>query len=179
MNFDLQKQLLSLAAQSQKAAVLLRAAVCEDCHSCIPQISDLNRQALSDLAEAERALISESNQSSALAAVQSLAACISHAFSAALLVPQALPVLPPLAEIVSANELLATYLKQILECRDSSGFYPLHLCANKGRGAHAILITHYCAARNDFSLLPLALALENHRNALENACGRLMLLPRA
>jgi len=176
MKLDLQKQLLALASHSQTAASLLRAAVCEDCRSCVSQISDLNRQALSDLADAERALLREPNVEYTMAAVQSLAYCISHAFSAAMLVPPAPPLLPPLAEIVRANELLAAYPGQILEALDEQAVYQMHLCANKGRGAHAILITHYCVARGDFSLFPLAQALENHRDALEIACGRLMAL---
>ncbi len=174
MNFDLKGQLLSLAAHSQKAAALLRAAVCEDCRSCVSEISDLNRQTLSDLADAERALLGGSPNPCALSAVHSLASCISYAFSAAMLIPQKLPRLPPLAEIVSASELLSAYPTQMLQAPDTLSLYQIHLCANKGRGAHAILITHYCLAREDISLLPLALALEDHRNALERACGELM-----
>ena len=174
MIFDLQKHLLSLASHSQEAASLLRAAVCNGCRSCVSQISDLNRQALSDLTDAERELLTEGGNPCALSSVHALASCISYAFSAAMLIPQELPHLPPLSEIVSANELLAAYPRQILQAADTPPFYQIHLCANKGRGAHAILVTHYCVSRSDFSLLPLALALENHRNAIEHACGELM-----
>lgn len=173
MTFDLQKQLLSLASSTQKSAALLRSAVCEECRPGVSEISDLNRQTLSDLADAERALLFDLKSPRALAAVRALAACVSHAFCAAMLVPQNLPALPPLREIVSASELLASYPPEILQGAPPA-FYHVHLAANKGRGAHAILITHYCLARNDFSLLPLALALEDHRNALENAAGTLI-----
>ena len=170
MKKDLQC-LSSLAQHSHSAATFLHGAVKECCRSCISQISDLNRQALSDLADAERQLCSSA--SAPLFSAYRLTNCVHGAFSAAMLLPDDLPYLPPLCEIAACNEQLAKYALLILKERKID-FYALHLAANKGRGAQAILLSNYCATEGGRRLLPLALAMEAHRNALEGACEQLL-----
>lgn len=178
MPFDFQKTLLSLAEYSENAAELLRAAVCENCRSCVSDISDLNRQTLLELSDAERAYASApaDGDTAFLNAAQALTDCVTRAFSAAMLLPDELPILPPLFEIATANAHLAAYPEQIITHDKKLSFYSLHLAANKGRGAHALLITNYLAFGGDRRLFPLALALEAHRNALEHACECLSLI---
>ena len=167
---DFSSMLLTLAKYSKTAADLLRAAVCESRRGYVGEISDLNRQAISDLAELERGFLTSRQCSRELpVAAFLLTASINRAFSAATLIPDPIPHLPALAEIVSANASLAAYSVTILETDAAPSFYSLHLSANKGRGAHAILVNNYCNVGAGYRLLPAALALESHRNALEYA----------
>ncbi len=170
MKNDLQR-LAPLAQHAHTAAICLHDAVKECCRSCISQISDLNRQALSDLADAERYF--SPNTSAPLSSAYRLTNCVHGAFSAAMLLPENLPYLPPLCEIAACNEQLSEYPLLILKNR-TIDFYALHLAANKGRGAQAILLSNYCATDGGRRLLPLALAMEAHRNALERACEQLL-----
>lgn len=170
MKNDLQC-LAPLAQHAHAAATCLHDAVKECCRSCISQISDLNRQALSDLADAERCF--SPNASAPLSSAYRLTNCVHGAFSAAMLLPEDLPYLPPLCEIAACNEQLSEYPLLILKNR-TVDFYALHFAANKGRGAQAILLSNYCATEGGRRLLPLALAMEAHRNALERACEQLL-----
>lgn len=178
MNIDLHTALCSLAEHSQAAAELMRAAVCDGCRSCVGEISDINRQTLSELSDLERELFLSSNkdEKAFLSAAHALAFCVNRAFSAAMLLPDGLPTLPPLAEIVCANAALAAYPLRILSHDRELSFYSLHLAANKGRGAHALLITNYCRMGAGQRLFPSVLALERHRDALEQASATLTAL---
>lgn len=172
---DFHPQLISLAHLSRDANELLRAAVCDGCRSCVAQISDLSRETISDLSEFERRYSVDADRSpTVLQAAQSLAACVLRAFSAAMLLPSDHPSLPPLGDIVSANARLAEYALEILTSEQPISFYPLHLTANKGRGAHALLINNYCSTPTGSRLVPLALTLEALRNTLEKTCGILI-----
>ena len=163
--------LTQLANHSRDAASVLHDAVKKGCRACISEISDLNRQALYDLADAERRLCAHT--SAPLSSAYRLTNCVHGAFSAAMLLPEDLPYLPPLCEIAACNEQLSEYPLLILKERKID-FYSLHLAANKGRGAQAILLSNYCATEGGRRLLPLALAMEAHRNALERACEQLL-----
>lgn len=164
-----------LAEHAQNAAALLHDAVKGRCRLCISQISDLNREALSDLSDAERQLYGRTAEisPSAISSAYRLTDCVHEAFSAAMLIPDDLPYLPPLCEIAACNEQLAKYPLEILK-ENRIDFYSLHLAANKGRGAQAILLSNYCSTDGGRRLLPLALAMEAHRNALESACEQLL-----
>lgn len=173
---EIQAQLFNMAQHSATAAELLQDAVCDGCRTCVAQISDLNRQAISDLSELERRHFTARDLSPTyLNAAQTLAACVSQAFSAAMILPDDLPTLPPLADIADCNAQLAAHLGKIISRDDTAvPFYSLHLIANKGRGAHALLLTNYCLSAVGSRLLPLVYALEAHRNYLERACGQLL-----
>ena len=166
------QSLTLLAEHARSASALLHDAVKECCRSCISQISDLNRQALSDLADAERQF-SQSGNFAPISSAFRLTDCVHTAFSASMLLPDDLPYLPPLCEIAACNEQLSKYPLLILN-RQKIDYFALHLTANKGRGAQAILLSNYCATEGGRRLLPLALAMEAHRNALENACEQLL-----
>ena len=172
--------LLTLAEDVQHAAELLFEAVCNDCQSCISELSDVNRHALFELSEGERRAIKHPSSAGALPLAHALRRCVSLAFSAAVLLPQSHLHLQPLCEIVSSSAQLAAYpLRFLTASKDASPLQPyqLHLAANKGRGAHALLLTNVCSTETGRHLLPLALALEAHRNALEAACERFMEQP--
>ncbi len=174
---DTPKTLISLAELCRATAELLRDAVCNECRTCATQISDLNRKMLSELADLERHTAPDRNRPQIIRRAHALGECVNRAFSAALLLPQALPYLPALAEEVTCNAQLALFPEQLLTTLsdfDRFPFYSLHLCANKGRGAHALMINNYISTDSGKWLLPLAAALEDHRNTLEHACGVLM-----
>ncbi len=172
---ELQKLLLALSLGAQNAASLLSDAVCQGCRGCVGEISDLNRQALSDLADAERILATDPQHSLRLSlAIHSAADCVARAFSASMLLPAALPSLPPLCETVICNAQLSAYPPRLLTSPAAVRPYDVHLCANKGRGALAILLTNVCGNDNGRHLLPLLLALDAHRNALEQLSGLLI-----
>lgn len=166
-----QQSLFLLADYAHHASAALHDAVKERCRFCVSQISDLNRQALSELSDLERRLIGHSADAlpRILTAAYRLTDCVHGAFSAAMLLPESLSHLPPLCEIAACNEQLSEYPLQILNHRKID-FYALHLVANKGRGAQAILLSGCCATDGGRRLLPLALAMEAHRNTLEIAC---------
>ena len=157
-----------------ETAELFRRAVCEDCRTCAAQISDLNRQTLSELAEGERAFRVGSTQMSAsrLRIAYAIGHTVSKGFAAALLLPGQLPILPALEQEVKGIAELAAYLERLSlpSERDSFPYYSMHLCANRCRGAHALLLTNYCASDSGKWLLPLAAALEAWRGSLELAC---------
>ena len=164
----------ALAQHALTAASLLSRATESGCRACVAEISDLNRQVLSELADAERRTYRDPALSRAeLAIAHRLANCIHRAFSAAMLLPEGLPHLPPLCEITACNLSLAQYLPRLLQ-HAHVDFFSLHLAANKGRGAHALLLMNYCSTPGGNHLIPLALALEAHRNALELACEHLL-----
>ena len=173
---DLSRQLMTLAEYAHAAASLFSQATREHCRSCVTQISDLNRQALSELSDAERRFYSRKYAFSGngLLSAYRLTDCVHRAFSASMLLPEALPYLPPLVEIAACNEQLSEYPIRILN-RQKIDFFSLHLVANKGRGAHALLLSNYCATPAGQHLIPLALSIEAHRNALELACEQLLL----
>ena len=169
--------LLTLADDCQHAADLLCDAICHGCQSCISEISDLNRHALFELSEGERLAMKKRMQAGILCSAHALSQCVTRAFAAAVLLPAKPPALQPLCEIASASAQLASYPRQLLSLSEAATpiqTYSLHLAANKGRGAHALLLTNVCSTDAGKSLLPLALALEAHRNALEYACGVLI-----
>ncbi len=173
---ETKQSLLSLASLCKTTAALLRDAVCNKCRDCAAQISDLNRRTLSELADIERQY-AEGNSDFDLRLSHALGECVTRAFSAALLLPQDLPYLQPLTEETLCNAQLACFPEQLLttlSSLDRFPFYSLHLCANKGRGAHALLLNNCILASGDGRLLPLAFALESHRNILERTCGLLM-----
>lgn len=167
-----QALLLTLAEDVQHAADLLFDAVCRGCRSCISEISDINRHTLSELSEGERRAMKHRTSPDPLRAAHALSRCVTQAFSAAVLLPQSQITLQPLCEIVASSAQLAAYPHRLLTAPRESlpPTYPMHLAANKGRGAHALLITNVCSTDVGRSLLPLALALEEHRNMLEHAC---------
>ena len=172
-----QTVLLSLAGLCRLTAAHLRDALCNECHTCAGDISDLNRAMLSELAEAERQTAEGVLSASCLHTAHALGECVSRAFSAALLLPSSIPSLPPLVEEATCNAQLAVFPEQLLTTLselDRFPFYSLHLCANKARGAHAMLLNNYVCNEGGRWLLPLAHALEAHRNILERACGLLM-----
>ena len=85
---EIQAQLFNMAQHSATAAELLQDAVCDGCRTCVAQISDLNRQVISDLSELERRHFTARDLSPTyLNAAQTLAACVSQAFSAAMILP--------------------------------------------------------------------------------------------
>lgn len=173
---DTQTIQLSFAKLCRHSAELLRDAICNKCHTCIGEISDLNRAMLSELAEAERQAAEGKLSPAELHMAHAMGECVSRAFSAALLLPKSLPFLPPLAEEAACNAQLAAFPHQLLttlSALDRFPFYSLHLCANKARGAHAMLINNYIISEHGMWLLPLSHALEAHRNVLERTCGLL------
>lgn len=173
---ELQKDAIELARASQAAATLLYDAVCNGCRSCASQISDLNRQASLDLSDAERRCLTNPEIApSRMAAIIGLGECVSRAFSAALLLSEPPAPLPPLCDVVTCNLRLSEYPEQLLLGDTSVSPYSFHLAANKGRGAHALLLTNYCANDGGRYLLPLVLSLEAHRNTLEHTCSLLTL----
>ena len=172
---ELQKLLLALSLGAQSASSLLSDAVCQACCGCVGEISDLNRQALLDLADAERILASDPQHSLRLSlAIHAAADCVARAFSASMLLPTSLPSLPPLCEAVICNAQLSVYPPRLLTAPATVRPYDLHLCANKGRGALAILLTNVCNSDSGRHLLPLVLSLDAHRNALEQLSGLLI-----
>ena len=171
---DLDTIALNLARTSQAAASLLFDAICNGCRTCAAQISDLNRQAALDLSDAERRCLSASGTPSpTMPALIGLGACVSRAFSAALLLHELPDPLPPLCDIVACNLQLAEYPEQLLTHAEAVSPYSIHLAANKGRGAHALLLTNYCNTESSRRWIPLFLALESHRNTLEHTCSLL------
>ena len=169
---EFQNIALNLARTSQAAAALLYDAICNGCRTCAAQISDLNRQASLDLSDAERCAPSIPEESSRLLmGVIGLGECVTRAFSAALLLSDRPDPLPPLCDIVACNLQLAEYPERLLSQGTGISPYSLHLAANKGRGAHALLLTNYCHTDGGRRLLPLVLALEAHRNTLEHTCS--------
>ncbi len=174
---ETQSLLLSLARDSRRAAELLSDAVCRGCRTCIAEISDLNRHTLFELAEAERRALRGESLEGGLHIAHLLGGCVSRAFSAALLFSQELPKPAPLCEIVSCHSELAVCAEKLLS--DSTPPYPysIHLCANKARGAHALLLTNCTTHENLPQILPFAMALEAHRNALTCVCEALMERP--
>lgn len=174
---DIQTILLPSAELCRRTAEHLRDALCNECFSCASDISDLNRSMLSMLADLEKQTAEGRVSSHQLHAAHALSECVSRAFSAALLLPQQIPPLPPLAEEAVCNAQLAAFPEQLLTTLahlDRFPFYSLHLCANKARGAHAMLVNNYVCKDGGRWLLPLAHALEAHRNVLERTCGLLM-----
>ena len=171
-------RLFTLLRYSTAAATLLCDAVCHDCSSCISEISDLNRQALSDLTDAERSQAMNCFDGSAvdLQLLQAVTACVSRAFEAAMLLPspEELPHLPPLADIVTANRSLAAFAEAWGTSPKTPPPYQRHLHANQSRGAYALLITNYCSTDRGARLFPLAQALANHRYTLEESCNLLV-----
>jgi len=171
--------LLSLSMLSNTAAALLRDAVCDDCSSCVSEISDLNRQMLSELTDLEQSLLGAPNaNSAALFAAHAIGSCIGTAFSASLLLSaqSGMPRLSPLCEIVCANAQLAECLTQLASKDTVFKLYERHLYANKSLGAQALLLSHFCNTERGSLLLPLSLALEQHRRALGEACNALIRL---
>ena len=171
-----QNLLLILARNSRGAAELLRDAICDGCENCAAQISDINRHTLFELSEGERHFLAHKENREHLRAAHVLSNCVTRAFSAALLLERDLPQFSPLNEIAVSAAQLAAYAEQLLTSAAESHVptYSLHLCANKGRGAHALFLTNICSIETGRRLLPLALALEAHRNSLEHAYGVLM-----
>ncbi|MBR2926598.1 MAG: hypothetical protein IKC31_03355 [Clostridia bacterium] len=162
--------LLTLAECSANASELLADAICTDCRSCVSQISDWNRQTLSELAETEHRILTEGKDASLLLAASALSRSVGKVFCASMLIPPYLPSVLPLQEEVEGNANLARQLLDL--CRAGVGkfsFYSFHLCANQARGAHALLLTNYCGTDGGRALLPLIHALEAHRSALEDA----------
>ena len=169
------KTLSLLAKHSHTSALALQEAVEHPCRLCVSQISEWNRQTLSELSDAERLYSSlPPTERPLLAIAYRLADCVHRAFFAAMLLPEELPRLPPLLEVAACNSLLAQHALTQLQSRTADCF-SMHLCANKGRGAHAVLLASYCTTEGGRALLPLALALEAHRNALERACEEILL----
>lgn len=171
--------LLSLSKLSNMAADRLRDAVCDHCPSCVSEISDLNRQMLSELTDLEQSLLGTVNiNSSALFAAHAIGNSIGTAFSASLLlsVQNGMPNLHPLCEIVCANAQLAECVVQLASKNAVFKLYERHLYANKSLGAQALLLSHFCNTERGSLLLPLSLALEQHRRALNEACNALIRL---
>ena len=175
---EYQNLILTLARDSYEAATLLRDASTAGCRACIAEISDINRHTLFELVELERQFLTTKDPTATvpLKVAHALRKCVTQAFSAAMLVWDDIPYLPPLVESVTANAQLAAYPVQLLEKGANAFLHTTspHLCANKGRGAHALLLTNVCHTETGGRILPLALALESHRNALESACEVLM-----
>jgi hypothetical protein len=178
---DTKNTLLSLAELCRLTASQLCDAICNECRTCASDISDLNRSMLSELADLERLSVLGECSPDTLHAAHALGECVSRAFSAALILPSEIPHLPPLAEEAACNAQLAAFPEQLLttlSALDRFPFYSLHLCANKARGAHAMLLNNYITCDGGKRLLPLSHALEAHRNMLERTCGLLMELRR-
>ena len=172
--FDLDTIALNLARASQNAASLLYDAICNGCRTCAAQISDLNRQAALDLSDAERRFLSSSKMPSAtMPALIGLGECVFRAFSVALLLHELPDPLPPLCDIVACNLQLAEYAERLLTHAEAVSPYSFHLSANKGRGAHALLLTNYCNTDYSRRWIPLFFSLESHRNTLEHTCSLL------
>ena len=174
---DTPNTLLSLTELCRLTAVHLRDAICNECCTCASDVSDLNRAMLSELADIERQAAEGSVSKKDLHAAHALAECVNRAFSVALLLPPDIPHLPPLIEEAVCNAQLASFPEQLLTTLsklDRFPFYSLHLCANKARGAHAMLINNYASLDSGRWLLPLSHAMEAHRNVLEHTCGLLM-----
>ncbi len=168
--------LLPMAQLCRRTAELLQESVENNCKSCPSHISELNRDMLSELAELERKLAQGSISGAVLRVAHALGECVTRAFCVALLLPTQLPYLPLLTEELACNAALSCFPEQLLTTLsglDRFPFYSLHLCANKGRGVHALLINNYIVGEGKH-LLPLAEALEAHRNVLERACGILI-----
>lgn len=165
------RSLLTLATYAEHASTLLCDAITGNCHTCVAEISDLNRQAIAELAETERRLRSTATCIGArvLLSAYALADCTHRAFDAALLLNREVPQRTRLEEIALCNRTLAEYPRRLLE-GESVDFFALHLCANKARGAHALLLSGGFATGSR-TLLPLLLALQAHRDQLEGACG--------
>lgn len=161
-----------LAVSSRIAAEQLRDAVCGTCPTCASEISDINRTVMSELAEAEHRVLTAQTGTDGLSVAHALGETVSRAFCAAMLLPKGLAYLPPLAEEASCNAELALRMEELLTTEQPSAFpfYSLHLCANKGRGAHALMLNNVCSHERGRHLLPLIFALEAHRNSLEYAC---------
>ncbi len=161
-----------LAIHSRIAAEHLRDAVCGSCPSCASEISDINRTVMSELAEAEHQTLTAQQGTDVLSVAHAVGETVSRAFCAAMLLPKGLAYLPPLAEEASCNAELALRMEELLTAEKPSAFpfYSLHLCANKGRGAHALTLNNICSHERGRHLLPFIFALEAHRNSLEYAC---------
>lgn len=171
-----QALLLTLAKDVQRAAELLFDAVCNRHEGCISALSDLNRHTLFELSEGERRALKHQLPPETIRLAHALSRCVTRAFAAAALLPQTRLQLQPICEIVSSSAQLASYPYLVLTTsKDTSKeSYSMHLAANKGRGAQALLITNVCSTETGRHLLPLALALEAHVNALEQACEQLI-----
>ena len=168
--------LFSLADHTQHAAASLCNAV-ESCRRfCVTEISDLHRQSISELSELERQFYRQDQKTSSreLSVAHQLTTCIHHAFSAAMLLPDDLPFLPPLCDVANCNKALSQYPRMLLE-HSPIDFFSMHAVANKGRGAHALLVLHYCTLEGGKQLLPLAYAMDAFRSTLEDTCARLLL----
>ena len=165
------RSLLTLATYAEHSSNLLCEAITGNCHTCVAEISDLNRQAIAELAEIERRLRTTATCIGAriLFSAYALADCTHRAFDAALLLTGEMSQRTRLEEIALCNCTLAEYPRRLLE-GESVDFFALHLCANKARGAHALLLSGGFSAGSR-TLLPLLLALQAHRDQLENACG--------
>lgn len=161
-----------LAVHSRVAAEHLRDAVGGTCSACASEISDINRTVMSELAEAEHRVLTARTGNAELAVAHAVGETVSRAFCAAMLLPKGLPTLPPLAEEAACNAELALRMEELLTTEQPSvfPFYSLHLCANKGRGAHALMLNNVCNHERGRHLLPFIFALEAHRNSLEYAC---------
>lgn len=161
-----------LAIHSRMAAEHLRDAVCGSCPTCASEISELNRTVMSELAEAEHRVLTARAGTAELSVAHAVGETVSRAFCAAMLLPKALAYLSPLAEEAACNAELALRMEELLTSEQPSAFpfYSLHLCANKGRGAHALMLNNVCSHERGRHLLPFIFALEAHRNSLEYAC---------
>ncbi len=162
-----------LAKDSRRAAELLQAAICRDCKSCVSELSDLVRHTLFELSEEERFGM-ENRKTAHFSALHALSGAVTRAFSAAVLIPEELAASAPLCEIASAHVELAEYAEALLSGAPPRLPHTLHRAANRARGAHALLLTNCTALSHTPSLLALALALEAHRAALEEAAFALM-----
>lgn len=172
---NLETLLFSLASNVQHAAASLCTAV-ESCRRCcVTEISDLHRQSIFELSEAETCFYRGDRQPTghALCIAYRLTDCIHHAFSAAMLLPEDLPPLPPLCDVAKCSEMLSHYPQMLLE-HSPIDFFSMHALSNKGRGAHALLVLHYCTLEGGKQLLPLAYAMDALRSTLEDACARLL-----
>lgn len=162
----------NLAVFSRTAAEYLRDAVCGGCDTCASDISDINRVVMSELAEAERQALAQKSGAEGLPIAHAVGETVSRVFCAAMLLPKSLTYIPPLADEAACNAELAMRMEELLNTEKPSTFpfYSLHLCANKGRGAHALMLNNVCSHENGRYLLPFIFALEAHRNSLEYAC---------
>lgn len=167
--------LSSLIALSKEAAQLLSDAICDGCTLCVSQISDLNRQALSELSEGERLILKHGEDPALLLGASAVAKTVTAVFSAAMLLPDRIPRLLPLEEMVQSNAELARRLSALCPPADVRAFpfYSFHLCANKGRGAQGLLLKNCCMKEAGKWIFPLAYALQSHRLSLEDACTAL------
>lgn len=169
------KALSLLAEYSRASALALQEAVEHPCRLCVSQISEWNRQTITELSDTERHYTAlPPSERVILGVAYRLADCVHRAFYAAMLLPQELPRLPPLLEVAACNSLLAEHAITQLRGK-SADCFSMHLCSNKGRGAHAVLLAGYCTTEGGRALLPLTLAMESHRNALERACEEILM----